>query len=237
MAHFLLVDDHEATLDVMQRVLAWHEHTSDLAKDGLEAEQRVIDTGYDAVITNQDMPRCNGTEFLQRVRPRLEGRVPCAVETGYTTPEMSAAAADAGALWILELPLDIEALLRVVSQMLTVRRAWTAPHELTLDDVREEPNAEVRRILRECYGESRFLTETGVTLVHVDTVPVDRLAPTGRSITRALVQDADGRRFLVASDGSTRRVYYMEVPRTCVTCRDAYVALSGRPDVRTIVEA
>lgn len=113
----------------------------------------------------------------------------------------------------------------------------TNPERITIEEIRTERNVELRRVLRERYGEERYLAATGATLLDVDTVPVDALAPAARSITRALIVDEDSRRFLVSSDGSTRRVYHMEVPVTCTTCAEAYVALSGREDVRTILQA
>ena len=111
------------------------------------------------------------------------------------------------------------------------------PDQITLDEIRDEPNAEVRRFIRERFGEGRYLEAISAKLIDVDSVPVDGLAPGGTQITRALLEDDEGRRFLVGSDGSTRRVYYMEVPAGCRTCQEAYVALSGRTGVRTIVQA
>lgn len=111
------------------------------------------------------------------------------------------------------------------------------PDRITVDDIRGCLDAEVRRTLRGMYGDERFFADTLARVVDVDTVPVDALAPGARSITRALVENEEGHRFLVASDGSTSRVYHMRVPRSCRTCAEAYVALSGRPGVRTILEA
>ncbi len=109
--------------------------------------------------------------------------------------------------------------------------------DYTVDDIRAHPHAELRRRLRSRYGERRYLTETGARIIDVDTVPVDSAAPGGQHITRGLLEDEENRRWLVASDGSTKRVYHMEVPPICRTCREAYEALSGRPGYRTIMEA
>ena len=111
------------------------------------------------------------------------------------------------------------------------------PDSIDAPDVRSVVNVELRRHLRELMGEDRYLEACGAKILHVDSVPVDLLAAGGTQITRALLQDDEGRRVLVASDGSTRRVYYMEVPGTCDTCQEAYEALSGRPGVRTLIQA
>lgn len=108
---------------------------------------------------------------------------------------------------------------------------------LTVEKIRRIPNAELRHALREQFGMDRYLREIRASLIECDTVPVDRLAPRAGSLTRALIETQDGHRYLVSSDGSTGRVYYMRVPHDCVTCKEAYDALSGRPGARTIVEA
>lgn len=117
------------------------------------------------------------------------------------------------------------------------RHQVEAPDTMSAQAIRRTPNAELRRLLRERFGTDRYIREIGATVVACDTVPVDGLAPGGGSLTRALIETADGDRCLVSSDGSTNRVYYMRVPSTCATCQQAYDALSGRPGVRTIVEA
>ncbi len=111
------------------------------------------------------------------------------------------------------------------------------PEEVPIAAIRTTRNAELRRILLKRYGEDRYDANLAARLIDVDTVPVQASASEAGSITRALVEDVDGNRYLVASDGSTRRVYYMRVPSSCNDCREAYVSLSGRSDVRTIVEA
>ena len=111
------------------------------------------------------------------------------------------------------------------------------PHEVPISVIKKTRNAELRRLLRKRYGESRYLEALAARLIAVDTVPVDAAVPGGACLTRALIEDQEGDRYLVSSDGSTRRVYHMPVPSTCTNCREAYEALSGRSDVRTIVEA
>lgn len=103
--------------------------------------------------------------------------------------------------------------------------AVIAPETITLDEIAREENAETRRVLIERYGPSRYLTETKSTVLDVDTVPVDACAPRSNSITRALIQDATGARWMVASDGSTERVYHMPLENTVQTCREAHRSL------------
>lgn len=98
-------------------------------------------------------------------------------------------------------------------------------------------DAALRRILRERYGEARFYADLAARVLDEDTVPVDASVSGGRHLRRTLIEDREGRRYLVATDGSTRRVHGMRVPSSCRTCKEAQDLLSGRPDARRIVEA
>jgi len=101
------------------------------------------------------------------------------------------------------------------------------PEKITVKNIRDEENAEIRRIMRERYGDGRYLVDIGAKVIDSDSVAVDALVPGAECIQRCLMEDDDGRRFLVASDGSTDRVYFMQVPSDIKTCGDAYKALSG----------
>ena len=114
------------------------------------------------------------------------------------------------------------------------------PETITLDAIKAEENAEVRRIMRERYGDGRYLTDIGATVIDADTVPTDALAPGAGAIHRALIEDDEGLRFLVGSDGSTERVYYMPTDRNNppATCVAAYEQLNnGLRQADCILEA
>ena len=105
------------------------------------------------------------------------------------------------------------------------------PETLTVVQIKAEKNAEVRRVMRERFGEGRYLRETGARVIQMDHSGAHiGAAP------RALMQDDEGRRFLVGTDGSTARTYYMEVPATVRTCREAHVALCGFDEARIVSE-
>ena len=110
------------------------------------------------------------------------------------------------------------------------------PEDITLASIRAETNAEIKRIMREKFGESRYLREIGARVIDVDAVPVERKegAP---SIVRALMEDDEGRRFLIGSDGSTPRTYYMEVDPKVETCSEAHTFLCGIPESRIVAQS
>lgn len=114
-----------------------------------------------------------------------------------------------------------------------------SPESITVERIKAEGNAEIKRIMRERYGDARYLQDIGATVVDMDAVPVDGHNPAdSRSISRALMQDDEGARFLVGSDGSTSRVYVMRVPPTAQTCAEAHQALmNGQNSNKIILEA
>lgn len=99
-----------------------------------------------------------------------------------------------------------------------------SPGSITLEEIRAEQNAEVRRVMRERYGESRYLVETRARLLDADYEGARHGAA-----PRALIQDDEGQRWLVGTDGSTSRTYHMPVD-SAKTCRAAHEELCGFPE-------
>lgn len=101
------------------------------------------------------------------------------------------------------------------------------PENITIERIKEEDNAEVRRIMTERYGMGRYLADIKASVIDIDTVAISRDTPSGGHITRALLKALDGTMYFVGTDGSTGRVYYMQVPTNCKTCVDAHNSLMG----------
>lgn len=95
------------------------------------------------------------------------------------------------------------------------------PETLTLDQIENETDVETRRIMIQRYGVAKYLTETGAKVIDSD-----RLNLEGSSM-RTLMEDNKGHRWLIGTDGSTGRVYYMSAPRDASTCREAHEAMGG----------
>lgn len=102
------------------------------------------------------------------------------------------------------------------------RHVIEAPETITVAEIKEEKNAEVRRVMRERYGHGRYLQDTKAKLVDAD----HEVARKGAA-PRCLIEDDEGRRWLVGTDGGTRRVYYMEVGAEVKTCKEAHESLCG----------
>jgi hypothetical protein len=98
------------------------------------------------------------------------------------------------------------------------------PSDITIDLIKCESSAEIRRIMIERFGVEKYLHESGAKLLDFDYVDV---TPQGKKMPRALIEDAFKDRYLEGTDGSTHRVYFMRVPSTVKTCREAHEAICG----------
>jgi len=111
------------------------------------------------------------------------------------------------------------------------------PETITVDEIKKERNAEVKRIMREKFGDARYLREIKAKVIDIDTIATDNTDPDSPTITRALLEDDEQRRFLVGSDGSTNRTYYMEVRNDINTCREAHEFLSSSKESDIIAQS
>lgn len=96
-----------------------------------------------------------------------------------------------------------------------------APETLTTEQIKSEQNQETKRIMIERYGADKYLSETGATLIDMDVLNFEGSAP------RSLMMDQEGFKWLIGTDGSTGRVYHMNVPAEAMTCKQAHEMISG----------
>lgn len=112
------------------------------------------------------------------------------------------------------------------------------PEQITVEKIKETRNAEIKRIMREIYGEGRYLKDIDAKVIDTDARNVSVADITEqRLVGRALVEDDEGFRYLIGTDGSTQRVYYMQVPNTCTTCKEAHEELCGFDESRIISQS
>ena len=98
--------------------------------------------------------------------------------------------------------------------VLVPERVILAPEKLTREDVLQEPNVEVRRVMQERMG-SRFVSELGGQVI--DT------SPRGTLYEVRLPEDDPERvaRYVQVQDASTARPYFLRVPPTIQTTAEA----------------
>lgn len=99
------------------------------------------------------------------------------------------------------------------------------PETITLEHIKNEDNAEIRRIMVERFGYERYFLETGAKIVDSDQVRV--VEGEDVMMTRMLMRTENGDQFLVGTDGSTNRVYTMPVLEDVKTCKEAHQQISG----------
>lgn len=103
------------------------------------------------------------------------------------------------------------------------------PETLTMDEINGETNQEVKRLMIERYGAGEYLKAVGAQVIDTDSAGFDNSAP------RYLLATKD-MKWLVGSDGSTNRVYYMNVPMEAKTCKEAHEMISGLSEKNCIAE-
>ena len=117
----LLVDDEAALVRAMARILATAGYDVETAADGMRAVDLLAEAPFDAIVSDIDMPRMNGIQFLKNVRQR-DPEVPVVLMTG--NPELASAvqAVAHGALRYLIKPINMEELRQVVTRAVGLNR-------------------------------------------------------------------------------------------------------------------
>ena len=103
-------------------------------------------------------------------------------------------------------------------------RVIERPMDLRADEITAEPNAEVRRVMLERYGAARYLLDVGAKRIYQDD--------TGELYRQELSDDEPLAMVRVLNstpepDG-TRRPYWLRVPPTCQTAREAVAWTVGK---------
>lgn len=97
---------------------------------------------------------------------------------------------------------------------------------ITVDVINGVQNAEQRRVLIEIMGTPEYLGKMDMELVSADYIKVTN-EPDSPSMPRFLMRSKKDRsQYLVGTDGSTERVYYMETDPEAKTCEEAHNAIS-----------
>jgi len=119
------------------------------------------------------------------------------------------------------------------------------PHLITVEDIDKESNAEKRRILLERFGYERYFEQSECTLVDHDEVQV--AVNDTRKMPRMLIATKHGDMYLVGTDGSTRRTYFMNIRSDdervktrfgeITTCKQAHELISGLDESKCLAQS
>jgi EAL domain-containing protein (putative c-di-GMP-specific phosphodiesterase class I) len=113
VSQVLLVEDDPIVRLAYIKVLRTSGLELETAQDGMEALEKVRGGGFDAVVSDINMPRLSGIDFLRRLR-ELSLDVPVVLVTGGPALETAVQAVEYGAYRYLTKPVDIEALATTV---------------------------------------------------------------------------------------------------------------------------
>lgn len=115
--NILLVDDSEVLRCAYRRVLEGWGHKVDVAEDGLEAIEFLKKAMYQLVVTDFEMPRCNGSDFLGLAREEFgrKAAIPFVLMTA--TPLESLSGQLDGFAFVLKKPVGILALREVLHEL------------------------------------------------------------------------------------------------------------------------
>jgi two-component system, OmpR family, response regulator MprA len=122
----LVVDDDRAVRESLRRSLAFNGYTVDLAADGQQALDAVVEQRPDAMVLDVMMPRLDGLEVCRRLRGTGDD-LPILVLTARDAVSDRVAGLDAGADDYLPKPFALEELLARLRALL--RRRFTGPED------------------------------------------------------------------------------------------------------------
>ena len=104
------------------------------------------------------------------------------------------------------------------------------PEKIKIQDIQNEKNVEIQRVMIEKYGVSEYLMDIKAEILDMDTLTLVGSAP------RALMRDKNGKQWLIGSDGSSKRVYHMAINEGINTCKEAHNLLAGFDETRILAE-
>jgi EAL domain-containing protein (putative c-di-GMP-specific phosphodiesterase class I) len=117
----LVVDDEEALLRLIGRMLTTAGYEVATAADGGRAAELLTGATFDAVLSDIDMPRMNGIQLLQAVRQR-DLDVPVVLMTGNPDVKTAVQAVAHGALQYLIKPVNMEELGAAVARAVRLNK-------------------------------------------------------------------------------------------------------------------
>ncbi len=126
--NFLIVDDSEDTIAMLEELLKVVGANVMTATNGADALRLAAENEFDVILSDISMPEMDGYEFLQRLR-KIDGRqdVPVVAITGFGRSADITRARAAGFYSHLTKPLNLQVLTDVLQQLANERLSDTSP--------------------------------------------------------------------------------------------------------------
>jgi putative nucleotidyltransferase with HDIG domain len=120
MPRILVADDEVKICELLQRLLTREGYHVEMAHNGADAIDRIVERAPDLLITDLKMPGMDGLELLRRARS-LKRDLPVVMITGYASMETAVAALREGIDDYITKPFSVAELKAVVGRILTSR--------------------------------------------------------------------------------------------------------------------
>ena len=117
--HVMYVDDDQALVFLVERVLRRKGFTVTSFTDPLEAQATLTERAhdFDLLVTDYNMPGFSGVDLL-RAAKAIRQDLPVALASGYVTPEIEKSAFEAGASALVYKPNDVNELCETVQRLI-----------------------------------------------------------------------------------------------------------------------
>jgi CheY-like chemotaxis protein/glycine cleavage system H lipoate-binding protein len=124
----LVAEDEEDTLLGLKKTLTKRGYAVDVARDGLEAAQKVTSLPFDVVVSDLKMPRIDGMELLHMTKETDEN-IAFIVITGYGTVDSAVEAMRLGASDYINKPFSPSVLVAAVEKALKKEAGGPPPEK------------------------------------------------------------------------------------------------------------
>ena len=126
----LVADDEQVVLKGLQKGLTKEGYIVDVAKDGIEAVEKLKNEHYDIVLSDLKMPNADGMEVLNMVRDSSNGTLFIMI-TGYATVENAKEAMKLGAFEYVAKPFTIQEISAIVKRAADSQKVSPKPGKMT----------------------------------------------------------------------------------------------------------
>jgi DNA-binding NtrC family response regulator len=116
----LVVDDEQIIRESLSYVLSKEDYQVDEAENGKAAYEKLLETTYDLVITDLEMPEMKGTELLKKIR-NLSVQTATIVVTAYGSLETAISALRSGVSDYILKPIEFDELLIKVNRLFELK--------------------------------------------------------------------------------------------------------------------
>ena len=119
----LVIDDEALVIESLKKLLKKKGYDVSIAKNGLEAMQRIEEGDFDLIVSDIRMPDMNGIEIIKKIREYLKqngkGSVPEILITGYASKENLEEAKKLNVADYIYKPFNIKDFLDVIERNLS----------------------------------------------------------------------------------------------------------------------